>query len=141
MQEGQIESLVGGLKSHMLLVAAEKWKKIPKKQRVFLLLRDSPLPSTQLLKLGRFPALPFSYPCQLCLLNHSHIWPLFTPSLEKGMATHSSILAWRIPWTEEPEGLQTMGTQRVRHDWATNTFTRSQLLPWSRPCSITYCSN
>ena len=36
--------------------------------------------------------------------------------LEKGMATHSSILAWRIPWTEEPGGLQTMGLQRVWHN-------------------------
>ena len=37
-------------------------------------------------------------------------------SLEKGIATHASILAWRIPWTEEPGGLQSMGSQRVRHD-------------------------
>ena len=36
--------------------------------------------------------------------------------LEKGMATHSSILAWRIPWTEEPGELQSMGLQRVGHD-------------------------
>ena len=36
--------------------------------------------------------------------------------LEKGMATHSSILAWRIPWTEVPSRLQSMGSQRVRHD-------------------------
>ena len=36
--------------------------------------------------------------------------------LEKGRATHSSILAWRIPWTEEPDWLQSMGSQRVRHD-------------------------
>ena len=36
--------------------------------------------------------------------------------LEKGMATHSRILAWRIPWTEEPGGLQSMGSQRVKHD-------------------------
>ena len=36
--------------------------------------------------------------------------------VEQGMATHSSILAWRIPWTEEPGGLQSMGSQRVRHD-------------------------
>ena len=43
--------------------------------------------------------------------------------LEKGMATHCSILAWRIPWTEEPAGLQSMGSHRVGHDWATNTFT------------------
>ena len=41
--------------------------------------------------------------------------------LEKGMAIHSSILAWRIPWTEEPGGLQSMGLQRVWHDWETNT--------------------
>ena len=41
--------------------------------------------------------------------------------LEKRMATHSSVLAWRIPWTEEPGGLQSMGLQRVRHDWASNT--------------------
>ena len=36
--------------------------------------------------------------------------------LEEGMATHSSILAWRIPWTEEPGGLQSMGLHRVIHD-------------------------
>jgi len=36
--------------------------------------------------------------------------------LEKEMATHSSILAWRIPWTEDPDRLQSMGSQRVRHD-------------------------
>ena len=36
--------------------------------------------------------------------------------LEKGMATHSSILAWKIPWTEEPGGLQSMGLQKVGHD-------------------------
>ena len=36
--------------------------------------------------------------------------------LEKGMATHSSILAWRVPWTEEPGGLQSTGSQRVGHD-------------------------
>ena len=37
-------------------------------------------------------------------------------TLEKEMVTHSSILAWEIPWTEEPDGLQSMGLQRVRHD-------------------------
>ena len=41
--------------------------------------------------------------------------------LEKGKATHSSILAWRIPWTEEPGWLELMGLQRVGHDWVTNT--------------------
>ena len=39
--------------------------------------------------------------------------------VEKEMATHSSLLAWKIPWTEEPGGLQLMGSQRVRHDWVT----------------------
>ena len=43
--------------------------------------------------------------------------------LEKGMATHSSILTWRIPRTEEPGGLQSIVSQRVRHDRVTNMFT------------------
>ena len=43
--------------------------------------------------------------------------------LEKEMATNSSILAWRISWTEEPGELQSMGLQRVRHDWVTIPFT------------------
>ena len=42
--------------------------------------------------------------------------------LEKGMATHSSVFAWRIAWTEEPGRLQSMGSQRVGHDWVTNTL-------------------
>ena len=46
--------------------------------------------------------------------------------LEEGMATHSSILAWRIPWTEEPGGLESMGSQRVRHDWS-NLACRGEL--------------
>ena len=41
--------------------------------------------------------------------------------LEKGMAAHSNMLAWRIPWTEEPGKLQSMGSQRVGHDWETST--------------------
>ena len=40
--------------------------------------------------------------------------------LEKKMTTHSNILAWKIPWTEEPGRLQSMGSQRVRHDWTTS---------------------
>ena len=40
------------------------------------------------------------------------------------METHSRILAWKIPWTEEPGRLQSMGSQRVRHDGGTNTFTK-----------------
>ena len=61
--------------------------------------------------------------------------------LEKGMATHSSILSWRIPWTEGPGGLQSMQSQRVRHDSVTSTslqwyyVIRSVL--WSYCASIT----
>ena len=40
--------------------------------------------------------------------------------MEKEMATHSSIHAWKIPWTEEPGGLQSMGSRRVRHNWETS---------------------
>ena len=45
--------------------------------------------------------------------------------LEKEMATYSSILTWRIPWTEKPGGLRSMKSQRVRHDWVTNTHISS----------------
>ena len=47
------------------------------------------------------------------LTNESLGWE---EPLEKEMVTHSSILAWRIPWTEEPGGLESVGLQRVRHD-------------------------
>ena len=46
-------------------------------------------------------------------------------ALEKGMATHPSILAWRIPWPEELGGLQSLESQRVRHDWVTKTHTHT----------------
>ena len=49
--------------------------------------------------------------------------------LEKAMATHSSILAWRIPWTEESGELQSMVLQTVRHNWATNPSTSIWNLP------------
>ena len=42
--------------------------------------------------------------------------------LEKGVATQSSILAWNIPWEEEPGGLQSIGLKKVAQDWVTNTF-------------------
>ena len=52
--------------------------------------------------------------------------------LEKEMATHSSTLARKIPQTEQPGGLQSMGLQRAGHDWATNTQT---LTKWSKSCT------
>ena len=50
--------------------------------------------------------------------------------LEKGTATYSSILAWRIPWTEAPGGLQSLGLQRVRHDWVTKHSTTQRYKSW-----------
>ena len=57
-------------------------------------------------------------------MQETQVWSLDQEDpLQKGRATHSSILAWRNPWTEEPSRLQSMGLQRVGHDWATNIFT------------------
>ena len=47
---------------------------------------------------------------------------LHCPYMEKAMAPHSSTLAWKIPWMEEPGGLQSMGLQRVGHDWETSLW-------------------
>ena len=51
-----------------------------------------------------------------CSTGDLGLIPGWEDPLEKGMATHSSILTWRIPWTEEPGGLQSMESQRVIHD-------------------------
>ena len=66
----------------------------------------------------------------LPVMQEAWVWSLgWEVPLEKEMATHFSILAWIISWTEEPGELQSMGSQRVWHDWATNTFTYlSQML-------------
>ena len=56
-------------------------------------------------------------------MQETWVWSLGQEdTLEKGLATYSSILALRIQWTEEPDGLQSMGPQKVGHDWETNTF-------------------
>ena len=63
------------------------------------------------------------------LLAMQKIWVPFLgleDPLEKGMATQSNNLAWRIPWTEEPSELQSMGSQSVRHNWATNITTTTK---------------
>ena len=57
--------------------------------------------------------------------------------LEEGMATHSSILAWRIPWTEEPGRLQSMQSQKVEHDWVTACMhAHRYYLSWSDRSSL-----
>ena len=94
----------------------------PSAFRLLLMRRDLFLSFCSLVFTCRiaFWSLTFCIPL-LCLVNF-----LF---LEKEMATHSSILAWRIPWTEEPGGLQSTGLQRVGHDWVT-----------SLSLSLTFCS-
>ena len=60
-------------------------------------------------------------------MQETRVWSLYRKDpLEKGKTTHLSVLAWRIPWTEEPGGLQSMVSQRVRLDWVTDTFTYPQ---------------
>ena len=60
--------------------------------------------------------------------------------LEKEMATHSSILAWKIPWVEEPGRLQSMESQRVRHDWATSLSLFLSLLNPLAKSAVMSCS-
>ena len=57
-------------------------------------------------------------------------------SLEEIMASHSSIPAWRIPWTEEPGGLQSLGPQRVGQDWATEHTHVQHPWVWLSPCIV-----
>ena len=58
------------------------------------------------------------------------------PTVEKEMATHSSTLGWKIPWMEEPGRLQSMGSGRVRHDWATS-LSLFTFMHWRRKCQPT----
>ena len=72
-------------------------------------------------------------------VQETWVWSLgWEDPLEKEMATHSSILAWKIPRTEEPGGLQSMGSQRVRRDWVTNTKKRSLFTTGSISCNFFY---
>ena len=79
-------------------------------------------------------------------MQQTWVWSLgWEDPLEKGMAPDSSILAWRIPWTEEPGRLQSMGSQRAIHNWTTNMHTLPHLqkgflislsLPFSVECPL-----
>ena len=72
------------------------------------------------------------------------VWSLgWEDPLEEGMAIHSSIFGWRIPWTEEPGGLKSIGSQRVRYEWSdlaclTQDQDQSQDTQWHYSCQ--YCS-
>ena len=90
--------------------------------------------------LGRSPGEGIGYPLQYSwaslvaplVKNPPAMWEPWVPSLgwedplEKGTVTHPSVLSWSIPGTEEPRGLQCMGSQRVRHDRATSTCTTAK---------------
>ena len=66
-------------------------------------------------------------------IQETQVWSLGQENfLEMGMTTHSSILAWRIPWTEELGGLPSMGSERVGYNWVTNTF--SFIICWGGKC-------
>ena len=66
-------------------------------------------------------------------MQETQVQPLgLEDALEKWMAPHSSALAWRVLWTEEPGGLQSTGSQRVGHEWVTNTHAVYMLIPVSQ---------
>ena len=94
-------------------------------QRTLYLCKQNQIPKTQegcnqginraeLLVVQRVKSLPVMQEMLVQTLSHEN-------PLEEGKATHCRILAWRIPWTEETGGLQSIGSQTVGHDWATNT--------------------
>ena len=60
-----------------------------------------------------------------------HVYMLVIQNMEKDMATHSNILAWKIPWMEEPGRLQSMGSRRVWHNWVTS-LSLFTLMHWRR---------
>ena len=82
----------------------------------------------QMLSCVQFFVTPWTAACQNS--------PSFTISLKKTMAPHSSTLAWEIPWTEEPGRLQSMGSLRVGHDWATSLSLFTFML-WRRKWQTT----
>ena len=90
------------MKQGYFLFILFKWKKL---EHIFML-------SSQRIKLLR--GLPGGSEAKASTCNVGNLGLI--PPLEKEMAIHSSILAWEIPWTEEPGGLQSMGSKRVRHN-------------------------
>ena len=79
------------------------------------------------------------FQCRKCgYFNAGNAIPGSGRSLEKELATHSSILAWKIPWTEEPGGLQSMRLQRVRRDWAPDGCMDGWMDGWIRVLVTVY---
>ena len=85
-----------------------------------LLIWPSPNPHFSLVNSASLPKGGSDGKC-LPTMRETQVWSLgLEDPLEKEMATHSSTLAWKIPWTEEPDRLQYMGSQRVGLDWVTS---------------------
>ena len=75
-------------------------------------------------------------------MQETQVWPLvLEDALEKGMATHSTTLAWQILWTEVPGGLQSMGSQRVRPNWTTNLSCQRKLVNKTKRSRLTVIEN
>ena len=79
----------------------------------------------------------------LSTMRETQVWALgWEDPLEKEMAIHSSTVAWKIPWTEKPGRLQSMGSQRVGHDWASSLSLWRLKLPskvyqsWTSSCRV-----
>ena len=70
--------------------------------------------------------------CQCRRIRDSSLISGWEDPLEEGMATHSSILAWRILWTEKPGRLQSVGLQRVEHNWSDLAAAAAEVLSWRR---------
>ena len=135
LPRAQVQSLVGELKSHKLHGMTNQPNKGTNQWEVSLVTQILQVKKPRLRERG-----PIAGKYQVCYSNMGLIdWAPVTICLEcgrhgvrslgqedplgKGMATHSRILAWRIPWTEEPGRLQFMGSRKVGHDWVTNIFT------------------
>ena len=84
----------------------------------------------------RLPSFTHSFPGssggkESACMRETWVWSLGREDpLKKEMATHSSIHVWKIQWTEKPCMLQSMGSQRVGHNWATNTSVSQWIYPW-----------
>ena len=98
---GEIQSLIGLMRIFGLVTSISVYIKVTQRAHLkWIFQKEAPF------KALRFWCLKFGEACLYIL--------------EKEMATHSSIHAWKTPWTKEPGGLQSMGSQRVGHDWVTS---------------------
>ena len=100
------------------------------------------------MRIWPLPVVSWDSPAQKWILEASKphdlsksiwFWPPPNRTPEKAMAPHSSTLAWQIPWTEEPGGLQTMGLLGVRHNWATS-LSLFTFMHWRRKWQPLQCS-